>query len=137
MTLRSLLAAFFGRGIVILVFWLITILTTVQVMYRSSFTVGASALAACAICYAGASGFMGSLLARREKNYRPFDLVGIGAIALVLIAAGLALMYWSGFWMRLFDVEVNGVVWALLGALSAVVVVRKQDALKGDWTARH
>ena len=46
-----------------------------------------------------------------------------------LIAAGSALMIWSGFWMRLFDVEVNGLVWALLGALSAVVVVRKEDAL--------
>jgi hypothetical protein len=34
-------------------------------------------------------------------------------------------------------VEVDGVVWALLGAVSAVVVVRKEDALKGDWTTRH
>jgi len=46
-------------------------------------------------------------------------------------------MIWSGFWMRLFDIEVYGVVWALLGALSAVVVVRKEDALKGDWTQRY
>jgi hypothetical protein len=135
--MKSLLAAFFSRGIIILVFWLITILTTVQVMYRSSFTVGISALAACALCYWGASGFMGSLLARREKNYRPLDLAAMGAIALVMITAGAALMYWSGFWMRLFDVEVDGVVWALLGAVSAIVVVRKDDALKGDWTTQH
>jgi hypothetical protein len=46
-------------------------------------------------------------------------------------------MFWSGFWMRLFDVEVDGVVWALLGVVSAVVVVRKDDALKGDWTMRR
>jgi hypothetical protein len=72
---------------------------------------------------------MGSLIARREKTYRAFDLAAIGAIALAIIAAGSALMIWSGFWMRLFDVEVNGLVWALLGALSAVVVVRKEDAL--------
>jgi hypothetical protein len=137
MTLRSLIAAFFSRGIIVLVFWLITIITCVQVMYKSSFVVGASALVACALCYAAASGFMGSLLARREKNYRPFDLAAIGAIALVIIAAGSALMIWSGFWMRLFDIEVAGVVWALLGALSAVVVVRKEDALKGDWTQRY
>jgi hypothetical protein len=137
MTLRSLLAAFFSRGIVILVFWLITILTTVQVMYRSSFTVGISALVACALCYWGAAAFMGSLLERREKKYRPFDLVGIGALSLVIIAAGAALMIWSGFRMRLYGVEVEGVVWALLGALSAVVVVRKEDVFKGDWTIRH
>jgi hypothetical protein len=137
MTLRSLVAAFFSRGIIILVFWLITVLTTVQAMYRSSFTVGASALVACALCYTGASGFMGSLLARQERNYRAFDLVAMGAIALVFIAAGSALMVWSGFWMRLFDVEVDGLVWALLGAAFAVVVVRDDDALSGDWTKRH
>jgi hypothetical protein len=53
----------------------------------------------------------------------------IGAIALTVIAAGSALMMWSGFWMRLFGVEIGGVTWALLGAISAVVVVRKADAL--------
>jgi CHASE2 domain-containing sensor protein len=116
---------------VVLIFWLITFLVCVQTMYKSSFTVGASALAACALCYIGASGFMGSLLARREKNYRALDLAAIGAIALVVIGAGSALMMWSGFWMRLFDVEIGGVTWALLGAVSAVVVVRKADALGG------
>ena len=127
--IRALFAAFFSRTIVVLIFWLITITVCIEAMYKSSFTVGASALIACALCYIGASGFMGSVLARREKNYRAFDLAAIGAIALVVIAAGSALMMWSGFWMRLFDVEINGVTWALLGALSAVVVVRKADAL--------
>jgi hypothetical protein len=42
-------------------------------------------------------------------------------------------MVWSGFRMRLFDVTVNGIVWALLGAVSAVIVVRK---VSGDWTLR-
>lgn len=135
--LKALVAAFFSRGMVVLIFWLITILTCVQAMYKSSLVVGASALVACALCYWGASAFMGSLLARREKKYRAVDIVGIGAIALALIVAGSALMIWSGFWMRLFDVDIGGLIWALLGALSAIVVVRKEDALKGDWTLRH
>jgi CHASE2 domain-containing sensor protein len=111
----------------VLIFWLITIPVCIQVMYRSSFTVGASALAACALCYIGAYGFTGSLLARREKDDRAFDRVAIGAIALVVMAAGSVLMIWSGFWMPLFEVEIGGVVWALLGAISAVVM-RKADA---------
>lgn len=129
--IRALFAAFFSRTSVVLIFWLITIPFCIQTMYRSSFTVGASALAACALCYIGASGFMGSLLARREKNYSAFDLVVIGAIGLAVIAAGSVLMMWSGFRLRLFDVEIGGVTWALLGAISAVVVVRKADALNG------
>jgi len=43
------------------------------------------------------------------------------------MAAGSVLMIWSGFWMPLFEVEIGGVVWALLGAISAVVM-RKADA---------
>ena len=79
------------------------------------------------MCYCGAAGFMGSLIARREKAYRAIDLVGIGSLALILIVAGSALMMWSGFSLRAFDVEISGVVWALLGVISAVVVVRKED----------
>jgi CHASE2 domain-containing sensor protein len=123
----ALFAALFSRRSVVLIFWLITIPVCIQVMYRSSFTVGASALAACALCYIGAYGFTGSLLARREKDDRAFDRVAIGAIALVVMAAGSVLMIWSGFWMPLFEVEIGGVVWALLGAISAVVM-RKADA---------
>jgi len=120
--IRALFAALFSRRSVVLIFWLITIPVCIQTMYRSSFTVGASALAACALCYIGASGFMGTLLARREKDYRASDLAAIGAIALVAIAAGSVLMVWSGFWMRLFDVEIGGVAWAFLGAISAVML---------------
>jgi hypothetical protein len=88
--IRALVAAFFSRSSVVLIFWLITIIVCIQAMYKSSFTVGASALAACALCYIGASGFMGSLLARREKNLSAFDLTGIGAVGLLVIAAGSA-----------------------------------------------
>ena len=38
-------------------------------------------------------------------------------------------MMWSGFSLRAFDVEISGVVWALLGVISAVVVVRKRGPL--------
>jgi hypothetical protein len=131
--LRALLAAIFSRGVVVLIFWTATIVACVQVMFNESFVVGFGALAACALCYIAAAGFMGSLIARREKGYRGIDLFGIGALGLTVIAAGLAIMIWSGFSMRLFGVEIGGVIWALTGAFSAVVVVRKEDAFRGDF----
>jgi hypothetical protein len=127
--LEVLFAALFSRTIVVLIFWTITIITCAQVMFRMSFIVGLAALVACALCYSGAAGFMGSLIARREKGYRGTDLLGIGTIGLLLVAAGSGLMVWSGFSMHAFDMKLAGVTWALLGAASAVVVVRKQDAL--------
>jgi hypothetical protein len=114
-----------------LIFWTVTIVVCVQVMLKGAFVVGFAALVACALCYMAAAGFMGSLIARREKGYRATDLFGIGALGLIVIAAGLAIMIWSGFSIRLFDVEIAGVAWALIGALSAIVVVRTEDAIRG------
>jgi hypothetical protein len=127
--IRALFTALFSRATIILIFWIVTIIACIQVMLRSSLVVGSAALVACAMCYAGAAGFMGSLIARREKGYRVVDLIGIGSLALILIAAGLGVMMWSGFSIRVFDIAIGGVTWALLGALSAVVVVRVRDAL--------
>jgi hypothetical protein len=123
----------YSQRFIILAFWTVTIVVTVQVMLKGAFVVGIAALVACALCYAAAAGFMGSLLARREKRYRTIDLFGIGAIGLLIIAAGSALMIWSGFSLRLYDVEISGLTWALLGAASAVVVVRIEDAVRGTF----
>jgi hypothetical protein len=125
----ALVNAIFSRGLIVLVYWTITIITTVQVMLKSSFVVGAAALAACVLCFASVSTVVGSVLAKRQKSYRATDLIGIGTIGLVLLVAGLALMIWSGFYLRIFDVEISGLVWALVGAGVGAVVVRRQDAL--------
>lgn len=112
--IKYLFLAFFSRVTIILIYWLITLFTCFQVMIRSSLLVGASALIACGLCYWGAAAFMGSLLERRQKGYRAIDLVGIGALSVVLIAAGQALMVWSGFWLHLFDVEIGGALWVAM-----------------------
>lgn len=130
---RALFAAVFSRAIIILIYWTLTIVVCIQTMLTSSLVVGLAALVACALCYWGAAAFMGSLIARREHGYRGTDLVGIGSLALILIVAGSALMAWSGFSLRAFDVEISGVAWTFLGAISAVVVVRKEDALRGTF----
>lgn len=109
---RAMFVALFSRAILILIFWTMTILACAQTIFRASFVVGLAALTACALCYAGAAGFMGSLIARRERGYRVIDLFGIGTIALFLIAAGSVLMMWCGFSMHAFDVEIGGVTWA-------------------------
>jgi len=113
-TIRYTLVGFFSRTTISLTYWLITVLICIQVMIRGSLLVGASALVGCALCYWGASAYMGSLLARRETR--------IGVLAVILIVAGQALMIWSGFMVRLFDIEIGGAFWALIGAASAIVV---------------
>jgi len=118
----------------LLTYVVVTILVCINTAANYSAALGVAGFAACALCYWGGSAFMGSLLARREKGYRASDLVGIGALAFLLIAAGLGLMVWSGFELRIGGVHVGGVYWALLGVLVTIIIVRKEDALKGDFT---
>jgi hypothetical protein len=97
----ALVSAIFSRGLIVFVYWTITLIVTVPVMLTRSFAVGAAALAACVLCFASVSTVVGSVMARREKKYRATDLIGISTIGLVLLVAGLALMIWSQFYLRL------------------------------------
>jgi hypothetical protein len=117
------------RGLLTLAYCLISILTTGQVMFRSSLSVGISALAASALGFFGAATFFGSFLARREKKYSALDLVGIGAIALVLLIAAFGLMLWSGFSLALDGVLIPGPYWVAVGMVTALLVTTKQHAL--------
>jgi hypothetical protein len=107
----------------------ISILTTGQVMFRSSVSVGVSALAASALGFFGTASFFGSLLARREKKYSALDLAGIGAIALVLVIAAFGLMLWSGFSLSLDGVLIPGSFWVVVGVITALLGTKKPDAL--------
>jgi len=117
------------RGLLTLAYCLISILTASQVMFGSSLSVGISALAASALGFFGTATFFGSFLARREKKYRALDLAGIGAIALVLIAAAFGLMLWSGFSLSLNGVLIPGPYWVVVGMVAALLVTTKQHAL--------
>jgi hypothetical protein len=122
-------ATVFRRENLILIYFTVTVVTCAQAMFASSLAVGGAALAACALCFFAVATFVASLLARHEQGHRTADLFGIGAIAAILTAAGLALMMWSGFRIGIYEVNVQGVYWAIVGILTACVTARKNDAL--------
>jgi hypothetical protein len=114
------------------IYFLLTVIACVQAMVNISFGVGSAALLAYALCYFGTAGFVGSfraIRARQMKSYRARDLIGISAVAVVLCGAGLTLIIWSGFWIRFFGVVIQGLYWALLGILIAVLTTKKEHAL--------
>jgi amino acid transporter len=119
----------FSRTNLILIYFTLTVITCFQAMFNSSFAVGGGVLIACALCFFAVAPFSASVLARREKEYSTKELIGIGMIAAILTAGGLALMVWSGFWIKLYGVSIQGIYWALLGIIIAIVVARKKDAL--------
>jgi hypothetical protein len=117
------------RGLLTLAYCLISILTAGQVIFRSSVSVGVSALVASALGFFGTATFFGSFLARREKKSSALELTGIGAIAVGLVIAAFGLMLWSGFSLSLDGVLVPGSYWVAVGMVAALLVTTKQHAL--------
>ena len=117
------------RGLLTLAYCLVSILTAGQVMFRSSLSVGVSALVASALGFFGTATLFGSFLARREKKHSALDLSGIGVIALVLVIAAFSLMVWSGFSLTLGGLLIPGPYWVVLGMVTALLVTTKQHAL--------
>jgi hypothetical protein len=110
-------------------YFVLTLLLCAQAILRASFLVGAGALLAFALCFFSTATFVGSFLARCEHNYSRKELGGIGAIALVLCVAGIALLLWSGFWITLSGVQLSGLTWGIVGIVIAAVTTRKKYAL--------
>lgn len=124
--LQVLARAIYDRWWLAYIYFLLTVITCVQVTFKSSLVSGASALVACVLSFVGPAGFIGSLRARNENNYSARDLVGIAAIAAILTTAGVSLMIWSGFGLTIYDVDIEGLYWALTGLFIALIVTKKE-----------
>jgi hypothetical protein len=107
----------------------ITIFMCLQAIYKSSIFVGGTALLGYTLCFCPVATFVGSMLARHEKDYSKFDLTMIFFIASILTVAGLWLVAWSGFRIIVHNVTIAGLYWAILGIVTAIVITRKNDAL--------
>jgi len=109
------------RELLALGYGFLTLIVCVSAMLRSSFGVGAEALLACVLNFAGMATLFACFLARREKGYRKMYLIGAAALALALVAAGFALMMRTGFQVYVYDGSIPGPVWLLLGCLAALL----------------
>ena len=124
------------RELLALAYGFLTLIICVQAMRSMSFRIGAEALAACALNFSGMAILFACFLAGQEKGYRKVYLFGVGAIALVLVGAGFALMIQIGFRVPIYDASVPGLVWLLLGSLAALLwsLHRRARARARSWS---
>ena len=109
------------RELLALGYGFLTLIICANAMVSSSFRVGAEALVAYALNFAGMAILFAFFLARREKGYGKVYLIGAAAIALVLVAVAFALLMRTGFRIYLYDAVIPGLVWLLLGSLAALL----------------
>ena len=118
--------------ILILAYFTVTVVNSVSLMFKGSVSIGVAALVASALGYWGVAAFLGSVMERRTKRYRTIDLIGIGTLATILVAAGLALAYWSDFQISLSIFVIDGFTWVLFGMATAFLVTNIKVFLTGN-----
>jgi hypothetical protein len=126
---RGIATAFLDRFWLTFIYLIVTAVTTVQGAFKSSLIVGGAAFLGCALTYVGVAGVVGSYLARREQRSKARNLVGIVVVGTVLALAGIWLVSWSGFWIGLFGVDIQGTYWALVGAFVALIATKKSQVM--------
>ena len=112
-----------GRHFLFIIYIFVTLIACGEMFFSGSFSASGAGLLGSALCCFGPAGLFRSWRARREKNYGLRDL-SICALAVALGGAGIALLVWSGFRFRLFDVVIEGFVWAGIGMVIAIVAVK-------------
>jgi hypothetical protein len=122
------------RELLALGYGFLTLIICVNAMLSSSFRVGAEALLAYVLNFSGMAILFACFLARHEKRCRKVYLFGAGAIALVLVAAGFALMMRTGFRIYFYDAAIPGPVWLLVGCGAALLWSLHRRALsRAGW----
>ena len=109
------------RELLVLGYGFLTAIICGKAMLSTSLRVGAEALVASALNFAGMAIFFAVFLARHEKEASRKKLVGAAAIALVLVAAAFGLMIWSGFWVSFYDNAIPGLAWLVVGFVAALL----------------
>jgi hypothetical protein len=109
------------RELLVLGYGFLTAIICGQAMLSTSFRVGAVALVASVLNFAGMAIFFAVFLARHEKEASGKKLVGAAAIALVLVAAAFALMIWARFWISFYDNAIPGPAWLAVGFVAALL----------------
>jgi hypothetical protein len=109
------------RSILVLAYFAVTVVNGVSIIFRGSVGAGVAVLAASALSYCGAAALLGSVMERRTKGYRAIDLIGIGTLAMILVAVALALAYRSDFQIYFFGYVIGGFSWALIGMAAALI----------------
>ena len=122
------------RELMALGYGFLTLIICANAMLSSSFRVGAEALLAYVLNFSGMAILFACFLARHEKKYRKVYLFGAGAIALVLVAAGFALMMRTGFRIYFYDAAIPGPVWLLVRGVAALLWSLHRNArLRARW----
>ncbi len=127
--ISALLQAVFSRAVLVLIYSILSLIAAISIMTKGSVVVGLGVLVACAFSFFGTATFVASFLARKEKAYRAIDLIGIGSIATIFVAASFVLAYWTDFRVIFEGYVIGGFWWMLIGILTALLITRKEDAL--------
>ena len=105
------------------IYILLTLATGISALVKGSTYAGIAGIIGPTLCWFAASGLKGSLLVGSASQ----KWAGVG-MAVLFAAAGIGIVYHSGFWVDLFGYSLPGIVWCLVGLAAGWISTTKQHA---------
>jgi hypothetical protein len=109
--------------VIIWLYGLLVLVTGIAAIFRGAWWPGAAGLIGPTLCWWAGSGIRGSFMVGTSGQ----KIGGLVAGA-IFASVGLSLLYYSGYWVRLFSVELDGIAWGLLGLAIGFVFTPRSAA---------
>lgn len=106
------------------IYMLMTVLMGISAAWKGAIYPGVAGIVGPALCWFAASGLKGSLVVGNIAQ----KLGGVGA-AILFVAAGLGIVYHSGYWVALYGYELSGITWCLVGFAVGWISTTRQHAV--------
>ncbi len=107
------------------IYVLLTLATGISALVSGATYAGIAGIIGPTLCWFAASGLKGSLLVGTSSQ----KWGGFSATVL-FAAAGVGIVYHSGFWVGLFGYSFSGVVWCLIGLAAGWISTTRKHAEK-------
>lgn len=108
---------------VIVAYIMLTVAMGVSAIWKGAIYAGIAGIIGPLLCAFAASGLKGSLVVGSTAQ----KWGGIGA-AILFVAAGIGIVYHSGYWVRIEGYDFAGVVWCVVGLAVGWISTTRQRA---------
>src|SRR2546425_13223215 len=105
------------------IYMVLTVVMGISALVKGATYPGIAGIVGPTLCWFAASGLKGSLMVGTTGQ----KLGGLAA-AIVFTAAGIGLVYHSGYWVGLFGYDLTGVTWCVIGLVAGWISTSRKHA---------
>ena len=106
------------------IYMLMSVMMGIAAMFKGAVYPGIAGTVGPMLSWWAAAGLKGSLMVGTQ-----WQKLGGLAAAIVFAAVGIGLVYHSGYWVKIFSLELTGVEWCVIGLVVGYIAAKREHAV--------